>query len=187
MLSLTEIKSGKNIVWNSEPYRVLFSQHSKTGRAGAVLRTKLKNLKTGTITTKTFQESEKVEEAEIEKKEAQYLYSDKEQFYFLDNATYEQLEFSSTIIGAASKFLKEGVVVMVIYFQQTPINIELPVKMDFKVIEAPPSIKGNTADGGSNQVIIETGAKITTPLFVKTGDIIRVNTETGEYAERIAA
>lgn len=184
MLTLNEIKSGKKIIVGDEPYQVLSDQHSKTGRAGAVLRTKLRNLRTGAVINKTFQGADKVAEAEIEKRKAQYLYPDNAGFNFMDNENYEQISLSSEVIGLFSKFLKEGTPVDVIYFNSAPINIELPVKMDFQVVEAPPSIKGNTADGGSKQVMLETGAKVSVPLFVQTGDFIRINTETGEYAEK---
>lgn len=184
MLGLSEIKTGEKIVWDGEPYQVLFDQHSKTGRAGAVLRTKLKNLRTGAVMNKTFQGADKIEQAEIEKKKSQYLYNDDNGYYFMDNNTYEQFSLPMQVIGHCSKYLKEGTNVDVIYFDSNPINIELPVKMDFEVVEAPPSIKGNTADGGNKQVTIETGAKINVPLFIKTGDKIRINTETGLYAER---
>jgi elongation factor P len=184
MISINEIKVGKKIVFEGAPYSVLFVQHSKMGRAGAVLRTKLKNLKTGTILNKTFQGADKVEEAEIDKKNIQYLYGDADFFHFMNSKNYEQLDFSREAIGDCHKFLIEGVQVDAVYFNDQPINIELPIKMDFKVTEAPPSIRGNTANGGTKQVTIETGLKINTPLFIEEGDVIKINTETGEYVER---
>ncbi len=184
MLSLSDIKAGKKIIIDDQPYHVMTVQHSKMGRMGAVLRTKLKNLETGAVINKTFQGSDKVPEAEIDTKKAQYLYRDGDTFNFMDNETYEQFELDEKIIGDYAKYLKEGVEVGLLYFNDRPLNIELPIKMVFEVTEAPPAVKGNTADGGSKQVTIETGAQITTPLFIKTGDRIKVNTVTGEYAER---
>lgn len=184
MISINEIKVGKKIVFEGDPYLVLFVQHSKMGRAGAVLRTKLKNLKTGTILNKTFQGADKVEEAEIDKKNIQYLYGDADFFHFMNSKNYEQLDFSREAIGDCHKFLIEGAQIDAVYFNEQPINIELPIKMDFKVVEAPPSIRGNTANGGTKQVTIETGLKVNTPLFIETGDTIRINTETAEYVER---
>jgi len=185
MLSLSEIKTGKKILWEGDPYTVLFDQHSKMGRAGAVLRTKLKNLKTGAIVNKTFQGSEKVDWAEIDEQTAQFLYQEDKLFYFMNSQTFEQFSLSEEIIGENRLFLKEGAEIKVFYFENNPINIQLPIKIELKVIEAPPAIKGNTVDGGSKQVILETGAKVTTPLFIKTGDILRINTETGTYVERV--
>lgn len=182
MIGITSIKKGTKIIYDNEPFEVVYDQHSKTGRAGAVLRTKLKNLKTGSIINKTFQGSDKVEPLEVNNRKVQFLYSDKQTYYFMDNQSYEQFELDQEVIGDAVDFLKEGFEIDVFYFKDKPVNINLPIKMAFKVIESPPGIKGNTADGGSKQVVIETGAKINTPLFIKTGDIILVNTETKEYA-----
>jgi elongation factor P len=184
MLSIKDIKSGKKLIIEDQPYTVMSVQHSKMGRMGAVLRTKLKNLETGAILTKTFQGSDKVAEAEVDTKKAEYLYQDDTTFYFMDNTTYEQFELNEKVIGDSAKYLKESDEVSLLYFDERPINIDLPIKMTFEVTEAPPSVKGNTADGGSKQVTIETGAQISTPLFIKTGDKIKVNTTNGEYAER---
>ena len=184
MLNLSDIKVGKKIVVEGEPFVVQFSQHSKTGRASAVLRTKMRNLETGAVISKTFQGADKVEQAEIDTKKAQYLYREGENFLFMNNETYDQFELSEKVIGDNALYLVEGTEVDILYFKGRPINIELPIKLSFKVTEAPPAVKGNTADGGSKQVTIETGAKVSVPLFIKTGDKIRINTETGEYAER---
>ncbi|MEA1926462.1 MAG: elongation factor P [Patescibacteria group bacterium] len=185
MLSLTKIKVGTKIIVNDEPFAVLFSQHSKTGRAGAVLRTKLKNIKTGSCVSKTFQGADKIELAVIETKKAQFLYSNNDRYFFMDSVSYEQFDIDAVVIGENAKFLTEETKIDILYFDECPINIELPIKMEFEVTEAPPSIRGNTTDGGSKQVTIETGAKINVPLFVKTGDKIRINTQTGQYAERV--
>lgn len=182
MIGITGIKKGSKIIYQDEPYEVVYEQHSKTGRAGAVLRTKLKNLKTGAIINKTFQGSEKVEALEIDNRKAQFLYAENNLYYFMDSTNFEQFELSQEVIADYIDFLKEGSEVDVFYFKNQPVNIILPIKLPFKVIESPPGIKGNTADGGSKQVTIETGAKINTPLFIKTGDIILVNIETKEYA-----
>ena len=184
MLNLSDIKTGKTLTMNNEPYLVIFHQHSKTGRAGAVLRTKLRNLKTGAVMEKTFQGSDKIEEAEIAKSKAQFLYKEGENYFFMDNATYEQFSLSKSVLGDFTNYLIESTEVTVLAYGATPINIELPVKMDFRVTEAPPAIRGNTADGGTKLVTLETGIQVNTPLFVKQGDIIRLNTDTGEYSER---
>jgi len=185
MLTLNEIKVGKKIVLNEDPFLVTESQHSKMGRAGAVLRTKLRNLKTGAIIDKTFQGADKVEEAEIEQKEAQFLYNTDDSFSFMDLQSYEQFDLPAKVIGEKASYLKEGSPVNMLFFKNEPINIELPIKMVFEVVEAPPSIKGNTADGGSKQVTLETGIKVSVPLFIKKGDKIKINTETGLYAGRV--
>jgi len=184
MLNLSTVKTGKTISLNNEPYLVIFHQHSKMGRAGAVLRTKLKNLKTGTVKEKTFQGADKIEEAEITKSKAQFLYRDGENYFFMDNASYEQFSLPESVLGNSVNYLLEGTEATILNYNSQPINIELPVKMEFRVVESPPAIRGNTADGGSKQVTLETGIKVNTPLFIKQGDVIRINTDTGEYVER---
>jgi elongation factor P len=184
MLNLSDIKTGKTITFNDEPYIVTFHQHSKTGRAGAVLRTKLRNLKNGAVLEKTFQGADKIEEAEITKAKAQYLYREGDNYFFMDSRNYEQFSLPKSVLGDSIKFLIENTEVTVLNYNSQPINIELPVKMDFRVTEAPPAIRGNTADGGTKLVTLENGIQVSTPLFIKEGDILRINTDTGEYVER---
>jgi len=184
MLNISKIKAGKNIVLEGEPFKVLWDEHSKTGRAGAVLRTKLKNLATGAVLEKTFQGADKVDEADIEKTYAQYLYQDGDGFAFMDSANYEQFSLPKKVIGDSANYLVESVEVSIINFNGNPINIELPVKVELTVTSAPPGIKGDSVSGGDKLVTVETGAKITTPLFINEGDKIVVNTEKGEYVSR---
>ncbi|KKP67942.1 MAG: Elongation factor P [Candidatus Moranbacteria bacterium GW2011_GWE1_35_17] len=184
MLNISKIKSGKNIVVEGEPYKVLYDEHSKMGRAGAVLRTKLKNLATGAVLEKTFQGADKVNEADVEKTYAQYLYQDGDGFAFMDSANYEQFSLPKKVIGDLANYLVEGVEVTIINFNGSPINIELPAKVTLTVTDAPPGIKGDTASSGDKLVTVETGAKITTPLFINEGDKIIVNTDKGEYVSR---
>ncbi len=184
MLGINEIKTGKNIVLNGEPYAVIFCEHSKMGRAGAVLRTKLKNLITGAVLEKTFQGAEKIEEAEMIKSKAQYLYREGENYVFMDGKNYDQFFLSSETLGGSAKYLIEGTEVVVLNFNNNPVNIELPIKIKLKVVEAPPGIKGDTASGGGKLAKLENGLEITTPLFVKKDDEIIVNTEKGEYVSR---
>jgi elongation factor P len=184
MLSISEIKTGKNIIYNNEPFVVLTHEHSKTGRAGAVLRTKLRNLLTGAILDKTFQGADKISEAEISKSKAQYLYRENDNFYFMDNENYDQFFLPYNVIGDFNLYLKEGTEVGVLNYNTTPINIELPAKVTLEVTEAPPGIKGDTVSGGNKQVTLETGLKISTPLFINIGDKLIINTERGTYVSR---
>lgn len=184
MLNLTEIKTGKKIVWNDEPYVVMDYQHSKIGRGGAVMRTKLKNVLTGAIIDYTFQGAEKIEEAEISKSHAQYLYHDGEEYQFMDTVTYDQFSLSKKVLGEMPSYLIEGTEVSILNWNGQPINLELPIKVTLRVADAPPGIKGDTASGGGKVVTLETGIQITTPLFVKTGDSVIVNTEKGTYVSR---
>lgn len=184
MLNLSEIKTGKNILWNDTPYVVLYHEHSKTGRAGAVLRTKIKNLITGAVMEKTFQGSEAVSEADITKSKAQYTYREGDDYNFMDNESYEQFTLSKDALGVSVNYLKEGTEVTLLNFNGTPINIELPVKVTLRVVEAPPGVRGNTVSTGGKVVTLETGLKVSAPLFVNVGDEIIVNTERGEYVSR---
>jgi elongation factor P len=184
MIGISDIKTGKNIILNGTPFAVLYHEHSKTGRAGSVLRTRLKNLASGAVLEKTFQGAETVAEADITKNKAQYTYREGNIYNFMDNESYEQFSLPEEALGNNINFLKEGLEVLILNFNDTPINIELPVKVTLKVVEAPPGIKGNTVSTGGKMVTLETGLKISTPLFVKEGDEIIVNTERGEYVSR---
>lgn len=183
-MNLNEIKTGKNIILDGSPFAVLYHEHSKTGRAGSVLRTRLKNLVTGAILEKTFQGSDQVAQADIQKSKAQYIYKEEENYYFMDTESYEQFSLPEEVLGNAVKYIKEEIEVTLLNFNDEPINIELPIKIKLKVTQSPPGIKGNTVSTGGKVVTLETGLQISAPLFVKVGDEIIVNTEKGEYVSR---
>jgi len=184
MLALNEIKVGKVISINNQPYVVTRTDHHKMGRGGAVLKVKMKNLIDGCVLEKTYQGSEKAEEANTQRKKVGFLYKDDNDAYLMDNESYEQFSLSLDQIGEKQKFLKDGTDVDVLYFNDKPAAIELPVKMVFKVTSAPPGVKGNSASNVTKQVEIETGATINAPMFINEGDTIRINTDTEEYVER---
>lgn len=184
MLNFNEIKTGKVIKVNAEPYIIIKTDHHKMGRGGAVLKIKCRNLINGNVLERTYQGSEKAEEAETETKKANFMYKDKDEAYFMDNSNYEQFNLHLEEIGESAKFLKDGTDVDVLYFENKPVSISLPIKMDFKVVSAPPGVKGNSAGNVNKQVEIETGAVLNVPMFINEGDVIRVNTDTGEYVER---
>jgi len=163
---------------------VLTAEHSKTGRAGAVLRTKLKNLLNGAVLEKTFNGSDKADEADMSKSKAQYLYPEQDGFVFMDNSTYDQFTLAKDVIGDAYLYMLEGTEVSVLNFNETPVNIELPIKVTLTVVEAPPGVKGDTSSGGDKVVTMETGLKVTTPLFINEGDKLIINTEKGAYVSR---
>lgn len=149
-----------------------------------MLRTKIKNLLTGGIVDVTFKGNEKLDEAEMTRGKAQFTYKDSAGYNFMDNSSFEQFTLSDQQIGTQAGFLKEGTEIDVLSWNGKPININLPFKVDIEVVEAPPSIKGNSAGAVTKTVVLETGAKISAPIFIKVGDIIKVNTQTGEYVER---
>ena len=184
MLSISEIKIGKVIKINNQPYVITRTDHHKMGRGGAVLKTKLRNLIDGRVLEQTFLGAQQAEEAETETKKANFLYKDGNDAYFMDNDSYEQFTLALEDLGDQPKFLKDGTDVSVLYFEGKPVTIQLPIKMDFLVVSAPPGVKGNSAGNVNKQVEIETGATISVPMFIEEGEVIRINTDTGEYVER---
>lgn len=184
MLSMNEIKVGKVIEINNEPYIVIKTDHHKMGRGGAVLKTKLKNLISANVLEKTFQGNDKAEEANIERKKANYMYKDENEAHFMDNTDFEQFSLPLDQIGDKQKFLKEDTDVDVLYFSNKPVSIDLPIKMKLLVTSAPPGVKGNSAGNVNKQIELETGTTINAPMFINEGDVIIVNTDTEEYVER---
>jgi len=184
MLTINDLKIGTKITFNNEPYVVIFAQHSKQGRAGGIMRTKIKSLITGAIIEKTFAGAEKLQPAELETKKAQYLYSDSEGYHFMNSGNFEQFALSKNQLSETTKFLKEGGEVDIIYFQGNPININLPIKMTFEVTYTEPGFKGNTASTVTKPATLETGTQVAVPLFIKNGDKIVLDTRDGSYVER---
>lgn len=184
MLGLTDLKTGVKFMFEGQPHEVLSYQHSKQARGGAVMRTRLKNMITGSIIDKTFRGNEKFDSADVSREKAQYLYADGGKFHFMDNSTYEQFEISSDLIGEKANYLKEGLELELIKFEERAIGVELPIKITYEVTETQPGIKGDTAQGGSKPAIIETGATVTVPLFIDQGDMIVVDTRDGHYVAR---
>lgn len=184
MLTLSDIKAGKVILINGQPYLVIKTDHLKVAMRGAVLKVKAKNLITGNILDDSFHGAEKIEEADVSSKKVNFLYKDETNAYFMDNETFEQFELPLANLGGKEVFLKDGTDVKMMYFGDRAISLELPIKMDFKVISAPPAIKGNSVGNITKQVELETGAKIDVPIFINEGDMVKINTDTGEYVER---
>ncbi|MDD3678935.1 MAG: elongation factor P [Patescibacteria group bacterium] len=183
MLSINDLKTGIIFEDLCEPWQVLEYQHSKMGRGGAVLRTKIKNLKTGAILNRTFQSSEKFKEVRLERKKAQYLYEDSGSV-FMDTSNYEQFILPTEITKDALKYIKEGDEIQLAFFDGKPISIDLPIKVKLRVSEAAKADKGNTATAATKQVVLETGLSVNTPLFIKEGDLLVIDTRDGSYVER---
>lgn len=184
MLGITNLKTNTKIELDGQPYVVLDYQHAKMGRGGAVVRTKLKNLKTGATLAKTFQGNDKIQPARLQTRTGQYLFSDGGRATFMDTSSYEQFAIADSIVGEAAKFLKEGLEVSLLDFNGEVIAVELPIKVAYTVTETDPGLKGDTATGGTKPATLESGAVVTVPLFVQIGDSIKVDTRTGTYVER---
>ncbi len=186
MLQISDIKLGTVIKLDNEPYIVIWAQHSKQARSGAVLRTKIKNLVTGNVLEKTFKGGDTAEEANLRRSQANYLYQDQTMACFMNTETYDQFNIALDQIGEKINYLKDGSLVDVLYFEEQPVNISLPTKVDLKVTQTMEGVRGDTAQGKvTKPATLETGLEINVPLFIKEGDLVRVNTETGEYVERV--
>jgi len=185
MLSYTDLKKGTLFIMDDQPYEVLESHFLRMQQRKAVVQTKIRNLISGKVLDRNFQPSDGFEEAEIEKKAAIFIYKHREEYWFTEEGNPKnRFSLQGDVLGESAQFLKPNTKVNTLVFDDKVIKIQLPVKMDFEVTEAPPAIKGNTAQGGTKVVTLEGGAKISVPLFVNEGDIVKVNTETGEYVER---
>ncbi|RDV81754.1 elongation factor P [Ammonifex thiophilus] len=185
MISTNDFRTGLTIELDGEVYQVIEFLHVKPGKGAPFVRTKLRNLRTGAVIEKTFNAGEKVPRAHLDRRQAQYLYSDGSSFYFMDMETYEQVALGEKELGDAVKFLKENLEISLLLYQGKVIGVELPNTVELKVIETPPGVRGDTAAGGSKPAKLETGAVIQVPLFVEEGDIIQVDTRTGEYLKRV--
>lgn len=185
MYSTADFRKGLKIVFNNEPYEIIDFQHVKMGRGGAIVRTKMKSLKTGYVIENTFRSGEKVEKPELEERPMQYLYKTDEGLVFMDNESFEQITISEDMIGDGINYLVENMNVDVNFYQGKPIGVEIPMFVELKVVETVPGIKGDTASGGSKPAKLETGAVIQVPLFVNEGEVIKIDTRTGTYLERV--
>lgn len=186
MLGINDLQNGDYIVCEGTPYQVMEVRHLHMGRGSSSIQTKLKNLKTGQVLARNFKPADIFGEADIEKQKVKYLYNHKDEYWFCEEKNpANRFKLSKEQLGNITHFLKQNTLVEALKFNGEILNIALPIKMDFKVIEAPPAVRGNTAQGGTKTVTIETGASIVVPLFINEGDIVRVNTQTGEYVERV--
>ncbi len=185
MYSVAQIKPGVAILLDGDPYIVTKSEFSKQARQSGSNKTSLRNLKTGANIQRTFGGNDKAEPADLARNKCQYLYAGADSLHFMHNETYEQFELENEMLGDKKLFLIEGGDVNILFFEGQPIGVDLPPKVDLKVVETPPGVKGDTAQGGSKPAKLETGVTITVPLFINEGDLIRVNTDDKSYVERV--
>lgn len=178
-----QLKKGHAIVHEGQPYIVLSAAHHKMGRGGAIVRSKLKNMKNGTVLEVTYQGNEKIKDADVEYKRAQFLYADDSGAHFMDES-FEQHALSGDIAEESLPYLKEGIQVDVVFSNGVPISLQLPPKVELTVTDAPPGVKGDSANNPSKTIVLESGLSMQAPMFINNGDVVRVNTESGEYVER---
>ena len=185
MLSISDIKVGTIFKYNDAPYQALSVNHSKQARSAAVLQTKIKNLITGQVLEKNFKQADKFDEANVLRKKASFLYKDGNKFYFMDAETFDQFFLDKEMVGNNSRYVTESLMVDILYFEEWMIGMVLPPKVELKVIEAPDGVRGDSTGNVTKTIEVETGYRLNAPMFIKEGEKIRVNTETGEYVERV--
>ncbi len=185
MIQAGEFRKGVTFVWDGDVYQVVDFQHVKPGKGAAFVRTKIRNVISGGLKEVTFNPTERFEKAVIETKEMQYLYSDGELYYFMDNDTYEQLPLDYTAVEDAIKYLRENDTAIIRFYQGKAFEVLPPNFVELKVIDTEPGVKGDTAQGATKNAVVETGMTISVPLFVNVGDIIKIDTRTGEYLSRV--
>ncbi|MDI3519372.1 MAG: elongation factor [Caldanaerobacter sp.] len=185
MIAAGDFRKGVTIEVDGQIFTVVDFMHVKPGKGAAFVRTKIKNIMTGAVIERTFSPTEKFEEAQIERREMQYLYNDGEFYYFMDTETYEQIPLSYDKVEEAMKYIKENMVVTVKFYKGEAFSVEPPTFVELEVIDTEPGVRGDTVTGGSKPATVETGAVIQVPLFINVGDKIKIDTRTGEYIERV--
>src|SRR3972149_3203850 len=185
MIDVNDLRKGTTFELDGQLYRVLEYSHVKPGRGNATIRTKVRNLRSGTTMDKTFQSGERVQDIRIETREMQYLYHDGDLYHFMDTSTFEQIAMNAETLGDAVHYMTDNMMILVQEYNGEPLGVELPTAGDLKVTQAQATVKGDTATGATKSVTVETGFKVAVPMFVKEGDTIRIDTRTGEHVTRV--
>lgn len=185
MVSAGDFRNGLTIEYEGNVYQVVEFQHVKPGKGAAFVRTKLRNIKNGGVVEKTFRPTEKCPQAHIDRADMQYLYSDGELYHFMDVETYDQIALNEEAIGDALKFVKENEMVKMLSHNGEVFSVEPPLFVELVITETEPGFKGDTATGATKPATVETGAQVNVPLFVESGDTIKIDTRTGEYLSRV--
>jgi len=185
MIPVTQLRKGVTFEEDGQLWRVLEYEHYKPGRGNAIIRTKLRNVRTNATVNRTFLSGASVQDVRLDHRTVQFLYSDGDYYHFMDTETYEQPMLPADVLSDVIPYLKEGVTIDLESYEGEPVGIELPITVDLQVTDAPPGYAGDTATGATKQVTLETGMTLEVPLFIQTGDIVRVDTRTGQYLTRV--
>jgi elongation factor P len=185
VISTAEFRNGSRLELDGQPFYIVEFQHVKPGKGPAFVRTKLKGYKTGNVIDRTFRSGEKFEEPNLDECEMQFLYSAGDEYSFMDTTSYEQVNYSKSQLGDNVDLLKENTIVKILLYQGEPISVDLPIFMELKVVETDPGIRGDTASGGTKPATVETGATVKVPLYLESGEIIKIDTRTRAYVERV--
>ena len=184
MISAGDFRNGVCFEMDSQVYQVVEFQHVKPGKGAAFVRTKYRNVKTGSVVERSFNPNDKYEEAKLDRRDMQYVYADGDLYYFMDQETYDQTPISAANIGDSIKFLKEEMICKILSYKGEVFSVELPIVVELEITECEPGVRGDTTNNASKYATLETGAVVKVPLFVNQGEKIRVDTRTGEYLER---
>ena len=185
MISSNDFRPGVHVLLDGEMYVIIASDHVKVGRGPAFVKAKIRNTKTGATTERTFRAGERVPHVFLERKTMQYLYTTGEEFIMMDKTTFEQLPLPRALLGDAVRFLAENLDVTVVFHEDVPIGVEMPTSVDLRIVETAPGFRGDTVSGGSKPATLQTGAVVQVPLFVMVGEVVRIDTRTGTYIERV--
>ena len=185
MISTSDFRKGIKIEYKGAPHEIIDYQHHKMGRGGAIIRTKLKNMITGSIFDDSFKGGEKFKSPGLEEKSMQYLYNDGDQYHFMDNESYEQIPLTGEQLGDARRFLKENMDVKILFYKGSPIAVDVPMFVELAIVKTDPGVKGDTARGGNKPALLESGITVKVPFHLNEGDIIKLDTRTSEYIERV--
>ena len=185
MIDVNELRKGVTFTMDNELYKVIDYQHHKPGRGKAIIRTKLRNLRTGSTLDKNFTSGDRVQDIRLDHQTVQYLYSDGEFYYFMDVETYEQFPLPDAVLEDAKPYLVENTEIELSSYEGERLDVELPITVDLEVVEAPPGFAGDTAQGATKDVTLETGLVLQVPLFIQEGDVLRIDTRTARYVTRV--
>ncbi|HIE65329.1 MAG: elongation factor P [Nitrospira sp.] len=185
MLGTSDFRGGLKLELDGDPYMIVECQHVKPGKGGAFVRTKLKNLKTGNLLEKTFRPGEKFNAPDLVEREMQFLYQQGDEYHFMDSETYEQLFLVPAQLGSSKDFLKENMIAKILFYRGKPMSVELPVFVELRIVETEPGVRGDTATGGTKLAKLESGGTVKVPLFMEEGTLVKVDTRTGSYIERV--
>jgi elongation factor P len=185
MIDVNELRKGVTFTMDGELYRVIDYQHHKPGRGKAVIRTRLRDIRTGATIDKNFISGDRVQDIRLEQQTVQYLYNDGDFYYFMDVETFEQFPLPDALLEDVKPFLVENMEMELSSYEGERLDVELPITVDLKVVEAPPGFAGDTAQGATKEVTMETGYKLNVPLFVEEGDVLRIDTRDGRYVTRV--
>jgi elongation factor P len=185
VITTAEFRNGSRLELDGQPYYIVEFQHVKPGKGGAFVRTKLKGYKTGNVIDRTFRSGEKFDEPNLEERDMQFLYNAGEEYAFMDVSSFDQFTYRKSQLGENVDLLKDNTVVKILLYHDEPIAVELPVFMELKVVETDPGIRGDTASGGTKLAVVETGAAVKVPLYLEAGEVIKIDTRTRAYVERV--